>query len=152
LEAGFRVAYDGEGWSRTGAYPGAAGALAGLARAGKKLFLVTNKPRHVTLKVVERLQMDELFAGILTRDSRQPPFESKGAMLAHLLALHGIDPSGCLMVGDALEDCEAAAQAGMRAAVMLHGYGAHRIPDARPEWRRVDGFQELAALCLRNGG
>lgn len=151
LERGFRLAYDREGWSKTTAYPGALSALASLGRAGKTLFLVTNKPRHVTLKVVDLLQMGEFFTATLTRDSKEAPYESKGAMLQYLLSLHGTQPAGCLMVGDALEDCEAAAHAGIRAVVMLHGYGAHRVPAGRPGWRRVNGFEELAALCLGKG-
>jgi phosphoglycolate phosphatase len=148
LERGFRLAYDRDGWSKTAAYPGALDAIAGLARAGKTLFLVTNKPRHVTLKVSELLRMRKLFSAILTRDSKEPPYESKGAMLRCILSLHGVHPATCLMVGDALEDCEAAAHAGMRAAVMLHGYGARRVPRGRPGWRLVNGFEELAALCV----
>ncbi len=152
LEAAFRFAYDSEGWRMSRAYPGAVQTLAELARAARTLYLVTNKPRHITLPILEMLQIDRCFAAVLTRDSRQPAFESKGAMLSHLLSAHGLDAARCLMVGDALEDCEAAADAGMRAAVMLHGYGAHRVPAERAEWIRVRDFPELAALCLGDGG
>ena len=92
------------------------------------------------------------FLGVLTRDSRTPPFESKAAMLRFLLLQRGMEARKCLMVGDALEDYEAASEVGMRTAIMLHGYGSHKIPSGLPSCHRLNNFQQLIALCSGNGG
>ncbi len=151
LERSFRLAYDTEGWRRTAAYEGAVEAIRCLKLSGKTLYLVTNKPKHVTSQILNQLGIQDCFSGVLTRDSREPPFESKGAMLCHLLSLQRIDPARCLMVGDAPEDVEGATHAGMRAAIMLHGYGADRVPAGQPGCRHLEDFKELLAIFLADG-
>ena len=39
-----------------------------------------------------------------------------------------------------------------RTAIMLHGYGSHRIPSGLPLCHRLNSFQQLISLCSGNGG
>src|SRR5262249_45129464 len=57
LERAFRQNYDSEGWLRTELYPGAAGALEALALAGYRLFVVSNKPRHIAVRILQYLEV-----------------------------------------------------------------------------------------------
>ena len=37
---------------------------------GRRLFVVTNKPRHISLKILEAGETLELFEEVITKDSR----------------------------------------------------------------------------------
>jgi phosphoglycolate phosphatase len=152
LEHSFRLAYDSVGWMKARTYGRAAEVLDELRQLRKEAFLVTNKPLHATEKILHMLGIAGYFTGVLTRDSRTPPFESKAAMLSFLLSQRGIESRRCLMVGDALEDYEAASQVGMQTAIVLHGYGADKIPSGLPSCHRLNDLRKLVSLCSGNGG
>jgi phosphoglycolate phosphatase len=152
LERSFRLAYDSAGWMKARAFDRASETLEELRQLRKEALLVTNKPLQATEKILNMLGIAGCFAGVLTRDSRTPPFESKAAMLSLLLSQRGIESRRCLMVGDALEDYEAASEVGMQTAIMLHGYGSHKIPIGLPSCHRLNNFRELISLCSVNGG
>jgi phosphoglycolate phosphatase len=82
------------------------------------------------------------FQEIVCRDSRTPPFASKAEMLANLLERRELLPSESIMVGDTLEDCTAAAEAGIECVLVPHGYGAPkgRLPRC---CRAIAGWDEL---------
>jgi phosphoglycolate phosphatase len=121
-------AYDSEGWRKTVWQPGAREAIDHLRNSGCDLYLVTNKPAHATHAILRELSAASLFHEIVCRDSRTPPFASKAEMLANLLERRELLPSESIMVGDTLEDCGAAAEAGIECFLVPHGYGA---PDGR---------------------
>ncbi len=150
LEAAFRAVYDSAGWRQTALQSGAARALDVLLAGGMRLFLVTNKPLAATAKILSLLGLEDHFEDVLARNSTVPPFTSKARMLQYLLERHGLDPKQCLMVGDTTEDCAAAAEAGVAAVIMAHGYGQ--------QWAAPSGclllndFRELTSLCVENRG
>lgn len=124
LEQAFRSSYDSEGWRRTVCFPGAAAVLEALRSTGHQMFVVSNKPRGISLRILEHLGIAGFFDAILTRDSRVPAFPGKAEMLAHLLSAHDLAPADCILVGDTMEDAAAAAAAGLRFICMTHGYGS----------------------------
>ena len=81
LERAFRVSYDSEGWRRTPCFPGVVEMLAAMKSAGHRLFVVTNKPREVSLKILEMQGIAAHFEQVYTRDSTEPPYASKAGML-----------------------------------------------------------------------
>lgn len=144
LVRAFRASYDSEGWQRAAHFEGALEALAELRRAGKQMFIVTNKPLDATTRILRRLGTHAFFQEVVTPDSRSPAYVSKSAILRDLVERYLIRSSDSLLVGDTLEDVRAAAEVGMRAAVMTHGYGG---PEASG-WKKFDSFRELVAVCL----
>jgi phosphoglycolate phosphatase len=146
LERAFRHSYDTEGWQRTACFPGAEATLRELLRRGHRLFAVTNKPRHVTLRTLDHLGVAGLFEAVVTRDTRSPAFRDKNEMVADLLASHKLVSDNCLMVGDTMEDAVAAAQAGIRFVWMAHGYGTLRDSSAVPVSCVLQHFSELPPL------
>jgi phosphoglycolate phosphatase len=143
LEGAFRVSYDSEGWKMTPHYAGAAEALRKMKTEGRRLFVVSNKPRHISVRILEAEGTLGRFDEVVTRDSREPQFAGKVEMMRYLLRKWEITPEDCLMVGDTMEDAEAAFETGMRFCLMTHGYGD--VPDGSdvPIAMRLDGFAEF---------
>jgi phosphoglycolate phosphatase len=128
LEGAFRHSYDSEGWLMQACFPGAADILHALKRRGCRLFIITNKPRHATLAILDREGLTPLFEAIVTRDSRSPAYWDKAEMLQETLHSHKLVSDTSLMVGDTMEDAIAADSAGLRMVWMTHGYGVAPEP------------------------
>jgi phosphoglycolate phosphatase len=147
LEGAFRSAYDSLGWRKTTCQPGAEEILRRLHACSCVLWLVTNKPERATAAILTELGLRPFFAEVLCRDSRTPPFISKGEMLANLLEHRTLDGAGTIMVGDTLEDCRAAAEAAIDCVIVPHGYG-HGLDAAFPDGcRTIAGWDELLSIC-----
>jgi len=145
LEAEFRESYDGEGWRRTALMPGAADIVAQLCRAGRDLWVVTNKPGLVSRLILRELGLLGFFREVLSRDSQTPAFANKGQILTNLLQRRCLDKAHSIMVGDTSEDCRAAAEAGIACVLVPHGYGGG-LNDPLPDCcRRIAGWSELLA-------
>jgi phosphoglycolate phosphatase len=123
LEAVFRRVYDGSGWKKTVVHATAVHTLSALRGAGARLYLVTNKPKLATELILEEFGLAAYFSRVLSRNSRMPPFESKAAMLTHLISVENLSPKDCLYVGDTSEDYHAGTEAGIPVALVLLGYG-----------------------------
>jgi phosphoglycolate phosphatase len=147
LVQAFRLSYDNEGWKMTPHYTGAAELLREMRGGGRRLFVVSNKPRPISLKILEAGGTLELFEEIVTRDSRKPAYSSKREMMASLMERHGLEPQDCLMVGDTMEDAEAASATGMKFCLMTHGYGDVPEGSAVPVALRFDRFSELLPVA-----
>jgi phosphoglycolate phosphatase len=132
LEAAFRASYDTEGWQKTSCFPGAHEVLDALQSAGHRLFVVSNKPRQISLRILSHLRIRAFFEQIYTRDSRSPPYSNKEEIIRELLQEQRVSPSDCLMVGDTMEDVSASVANRIDTALMEYGYG-----------------QELSALPVR---
>ncbi len=137
----FRAHYDTEGWRATVLFPQVGQILRRLQRAGTRLFIVTNKPRLATQQILQLFELEPLFEGIFTRDSRTPQYASKAEMLGDVLARYALPPSESLMVGDTHEDQQAAAANGLHFAHAVYGYGA--APGAE---NVLGAFEEIEGL------
>jgi phosphoglycolate phosphatase len=145
LETAFRTSYDSLGWRKTTLHLGSESMLVRLRKDNHRLWLVTNKPRQATGAILNELGIAGFFVAAVCRDSRTPPFANKMEMLANLLASRGFTRSKSIMVGDTLEDCRAAAEAGIACAVVPHGYG-NGLDSPLPEGcRRIRGWDDLGA-------
>lgn len=145
LEAAFRSSYDTEGWQMTTCFQGAHAALEAMKASGHRLFIVSNKPLHIALRILERESLLPFFEKVYTPQSRIPSYTSKAEMLQSFLSEYGISSSDCLMVGDTMDDINASAATQMAAALMEHGYG--QVPSDAPVWLRLRNFSDLSA-CL----
>jgi phosphoglycolate phosphatase len=143
LVEAFRWSYDSEGWKMTPHYPGAADLLRKLKVPGRRLFVVSNKPHHISLRILEAEGTVGLFDEIVTRDSRTPMYQDKQEMMRYLLQKWEIEPAECLMIGDTMEDAEAASKSGLRFGLMTHGYGDVPVGSAIPVAFRIDHFSQL---------
>jgi phosphoglycolate phosphatase len=149
LEKAFRVSYDSEGWQRTACFPDASRVLGTLRRRGHRLFVVSNKPLRISLQILKAEGILDLFEAVVTRDSRVPAYSGKAEMTRMLMEEHQFSPEDALLMGDTMEDAEAAAAAGIRFAFMTHGYGT--IPENAPVRVdfRFDCFLQLLPLTAK---
>jgi len=147
LEQAFRCSYDSLGWRRTRCYDGVADLLRQLLAGGIGRWMVTNKPCRVTHDILRELQISDFFQEVACRDSRIPLFPSKAEVLGDLLRRRALRRSSCLMVGDTLEDSDAAIAAGIGCAIVPHGYGTGLGMALPTGCQRVNGWEEIAELC-----
>ena len=149
LERAFRASYDGEGWCKTVCFPAAERVLRRMHERGHRLFVISNKPRHISLQILERERLLKYLEAIVTRDSRAPDYRGKGEMIGALLTDCVITVENCVMVGDTTEDAKAAASAGINFIWMSHGYGTASQMSSIPGVTTVDSLSQLLPLLLK---
>ena len=143
LQQRFLAIYRDNVSARTRPFDGMERVLAELHSRGLKLGIVTNKPAWLTGPLLQQLQLDRLFACVVSGDTvaaRKPD----PLPMFHAAAQAGVAATSCLYVGDAERDVQAAHAAGMRALVATYGY-----LEPGENWRawNADGFiVEPAAL------
>jgi len=118
-----------------------------LRSGGLVLSIVTNKPAHATRLILSELAIGDYFREIVSRDSVTPPWRSKSEMLGDLIDRQAIPRWECIMVGDTLEDCQAAVAAGIVCAIVPHGYGGGIEGDIPAGCRQIEGWDELVSWC-----
>lgn len=144
IELTFRATYDNDGWRETVLYDGVDDTLRALYRRGVKMFIVTNKPRIPTEKVLDHLGLAFLFQKVVTRDNRTPIYSSKTEMLSELLQQQLIELQPAIMMGDTREDEEAALFNKLPFFYAAYGYGTANAPH-----RTVRDFSELSSLFAK---
>lgn len=143
IERHYRSSYDNDGWRNTPLFPGVAETLQACMERGYRLFIVTNKPRIPTKKILQYLELESLFEEIVTRDSRSPAYASKAEMLQDLLEEHALTIETTVMIGDTAEDCDAAEVHQLRFICATYGYGSVASPQFF-----VESFADLQNLLV----
>jgi phosphoglycolate phosphatase len=106
----------------TCAYPGVPEALAGLAQY--PMAILTNKPVRVSMGILEGLGLAKYFRAVYGGNS----FETKkpDPLGAHtILREFAAAPAEAILIGDSEVDVQTARNAGMLAAAVNYGFGAH---------------------------
>jgi len=88
--------------------------------------IVTNKPAHLTHKLLEKLNLNARAACVVSGDTL-PERKPHPAPLLYAAKLLNIEPSACCYVGDAERDIEAAKAANMYSVAALYGFLHSRI-------------------------
>ena len=148
MERCFRGSYDINGVRNTEMYEGVKQTLEVLKANGAELFVVTNKPKIATANLMAQHGMTGLFTEVLSRNSRDPAYASKGEMLRELVERHGVDSEQAWMVGDTAEDYHAAMDAEMHFAFVEYGYGD---VSGDVECVRLSAFAQLVDVCGHGG-
>jgi phosphoglycolate phosphatase len=149
LERAFRASYDNEGWHKTACFPEADRVVKMLHDRGHRLFVVSNKPRQVSLQILTRERIREYFEAIVTRDSRSPNYRGKEEMIEVLLAERTIAREKCLLVGDTMEDANAAASVGIDFIWMTHGYAVRAQMSAHSVAHTMESFSRFLPLIAK---
>lgn len=148
LELAFRKDYDSNGWQKTVSFPGAANVLQTMYEQGRRLFVVSNKPYSISLKILEKEEILHFFEAIVTRDSRLPPYKGKEEMIEVLVSERNLVAQECLMVGDTIEDAKAARASEINFVYMTHGYGAVDATSML-DVHRFDNFSQFMPLIVK---
>jgi phosphoglycolate phosphatase len=123
IERTYRAVYDSNGWRETVAFPDVVPVLRSLREATMRLFIVTNKPMIPSRNIVEHLGLQSMIERVLTRDSRTPAYANKADMVRELVHTYSLVPETSVMVGDTVEDQEAAASSQLAYIHAAYGYG-----------------------------
>lgn len=126
-------------------YPGVMETLEQLRREGYKLAVVTNKPEHLSIKMLNNLGMMELFGAVVGGDTLPRRKPDPDPLLLAMDRL-GVNPAGTVMVGDSKNDVLGARHAGCPVVAVTFGYCQGREVAALNPDRMVDRFSDLADL------
>jgi phosphoglycolate phosphatase len=133
--------------AHTRPYPGIPEALGDLLRRSK-LAVLTNKPRHAALEILDHFDLLDLFVDVIGGDG-QVPRKPDPAGLDALRAQVNARPEETLMIGDSWVDVETARQARARAALVTWGFGAPPPDGLRPNEYALHHPGELPGLVAR---
>lgn len=114
-------------------FPGVMEGVDYLARAGYRLGCVTNKPARFTEPLLHKLGLFERFQTVVSGDTLVEK-KPHPAPLLHAAKVLGVAPGESLMVGDSINDVEAARAAGFQVVCVNYGYNhGMDIRDAMPD-------------------
>ena len=106
-------------------YDGVIRGLDAMRGLGLRLAVVTNKPRALTVPLLEQFKLAPYFAAVVAggdTERRKPDPQP----LLHACTLLGVAARDAIMIGDSVNDVEAARAAGCRALVLPYGYNEGR--------------------------
>jgi len=128
IRTGFGRHYDGDGFPNTFEYPGIMDAVRGLKARGDGLYIATNKRYAGASAMSKRFGWDIVFDGLYTGDMhKDDPIGKlrKPQLLKLIMDEIGAKPENCIMVGDTINDFEAANVNRMESVGVAWGYGGH---------------------------
>ena len=123
----FGFHYDHDGFPNTPEYPGVLDAVRRLKAAGHRVFIATNKRYAGASAMAKHFGWDRVFEKIYTGDMHKddPAIGKmrKPELLKFILAELGAKPEDCVMVGDTINDFEAAQKNHIASVAVGWGYG-----------------------------
>jgi len=148
--AAFLEFYAAHSLDHTTLYPGVRETVETLAQS-RKLAVVTNKRRYLTMPILEGLGIAGFFAQVVGGDgplARKPSPEP----LLSVCEAEGIPPNESLMVGDSPTDVSAARAAGISVCGVTYGYKPPEVVRAaNPDFiiNSIPGLLELVVPMER---
>lgn len=144
----FREHYDTEGCLQSRLFEGVAENLRLLQEHGIEMFVLTNKPARSTMKIIEFTGLSGRFRAAVSPDSSDPPFAVKSAGAARLKHEYELNPATTLIVGDGIDDAEAAHECGFRFVAAAYGYGNASGRDDPAPFATLKSFSDIAGIVL----
>lgn len=130
LSEGIRVNfgrhYDGDGFPNTTEYSGILEEVKRLKAEGAKVFIATNKRFAGASIMAQKFGWDKVFDGLYTGDMHKDDAIGKlrkPALLRLIMKEQNVLPEDCVMVGDTINDFEAARENGVFSIAVPWGYG-----------------------------
>lgn len=149
LIAAYRRVYDGDGCLRSLAFPDATAVLQSLRADDVRCFVVTNKPRLATKKVIRALELDHCFEALVSPDSREPKYQDKAEMVREVLSDFELSASEVLLIGDGRDDAHAAHENGIDFAAICYGYGNVHLHHEFPVRFYIEELSQLLPLIAK---
>jgi phosphoglycolate phosphatase len=129
-------------------YPGVMEGLEAMQDMGLRLGCVTNKPARFALPLLQEMGLSRFFEITLCGDSL-PKKKPDPMPLLHAADFFDVGPEEVLLIGDSVNDFDAARAAGCRVFIVPYGYNEGRdVRELDPD-AVVPGLVEAAQL-IRN--
>jgi phosphoglycolate phosphatase len=143
----FMADYEAHAAVETRPYPGIPALLSGLAEAGWRLGVCTNKPEKAARILLDQLGLSPMIAALGGGDSFPVRKPDPGHLLATLAAAGG-EAGRAVMIGDHHNDMAAARGAGLPAIFCAWGYGTPAMAEGAPVAATVAELPGLLARVL----
>ncbi|MEL6947551.1 MAG: phosphoglycolate phosphatase [Pseudomonadota bacterium] len=137
----FLADYEAHLCDNTVFFDGALAAMEGLKADGWRLLVCTNKLERFAVKLLEGLGASGEFEGIVGGDT----FSFRKPDPRHITATaerFGVPPENCVMVGDSINDIQAAKDARMPVIAVTFGYSDVPVETLEPD-HTIAHFDEL---------
>lgn len=130
-------------------YPGVREGLQRLRAGGFPLACVTNKAAAFTLPLLRRTGLDRYFAQVISGDTlaRKKP---DPLPLLHACAQFGVAPARMLMIGDSVNDVQAARAAGCPVFCVPYGYNEGQTVQHLDVDAIVNALTDCISLIKKN--
>jgi len=142
----FRQDYNNKGCLFSVAYPGIPEALHRFSSSGIKMFVLTNKPDAPTRKILKHLVLEGYFTEILSPDSMGAVFSAKSEGVFYLLNKYALMPGETVLMGDSLDDLNAARAGGLKFLEAAYGYGKIHKSLTKGVWLSLKDPTETADI------
>jgi phosphoglycolate phosphatase len=130
-------------------YPGVSEGLAALREMNVPLACVTNKSGRFTAPLLEQLGLAGYFAQVVAGDTL-PRKKPDPAQILHACAAFGVAPREMLVIGDSVNDAEAARAAGCPVFCVTYGYNEGHDVRSLDVDAIVPSLIEAAALIRKH--
>ena len=145
IMSNFEKIYDNDENDISEIYDGIYEILEKLEADGKKLFMATFKPSAPTYRIVKQFKLN-YFEDIYTIDKFDKHI-TKAEMIEDIIKKYNLNKDETVMIGDALNDIDAAKKAGIKAIGVLWGYGDDKKPLIENADIIINKAEEI--LCLK---
>jgi phosphoglycolate phosphatase len=129
-------------------FEGAAHALRSLHDAGLRTAVVTNKQQRFAIGLLKRLGLSDWVDVVVGGDTCERRKPDPQPLLFACESLH-VSPKQALMVGDSINDVQAARAAGIPVLCVPHGYNEGQDPRTLPCDKLLNTLADLPALLLQ---
>ena len=117
----FYAHYHAENGVQAVVFDGVVEALSQLRAQGLKLACVTNKPKEFTAPLLEKMALAPRFAAVVAGDEVREK-KPHPALLLEACRRLGLEPAAVLLIGDSVNDAQAARAAGCGCVLVETGY------------------------------
>ena len=131
-------------------YPGIPEMLKEMKAQGLKLGVLSNKPDHQAVHVVEEIFGKNIFDHIQGQKDGVPRKPDPTAVLS-IAAEFGSDPSETLYIGDSEVDGATGKAAGMDTVLVTWGFRSRYVLEAAEPYRIVDSTDEILMTIKEKG-
>jgi phosphoglycolate phosphatase-like HAD superfamily hydrolase len=135
------------GAGSTRIYPEVQNTLTELIKSGVKTAVVTNKPTKLAEVILLNLKLDNYFQFIIGIGGGLPP-KPNGQMLVEAMNFFGA-PRETYMIGDRMEDIQAAKCAGVKSILIMHKDHIESVSKGSNPDYTLTSFKQLPNLILR---
>jgi phosphoglycolate phosphatase len=130
-------------------YSGVAQTLQYLFDTQHRLYVVTNKAAPLANYILKDAGLNQFFVGVYGPDIKSSV--KKSELIAHLLQEHpSINTTKCWLIGDTVNDAEAATAYNIKTIIMLHGYGQPLDFKTNTITKFCNNFSELQTFFSGN--
>ena len=113
---------------------------------GFSLALVTNKPRANTLQLLKQLELEKFFPVVVAGDDTPHPKPAPDILFSAMRQL-GVESKDCIMIGDSMNDAQAALEAGSPCFLLQTGYNEGiNIAD----WAKIHAPESLVFANIKD--